>query len=105
MIKVIAGERVYILEVDEDRRLRLPADLREELGIEPGDALFLVKVGHHFILKTGSWEIPQLLQESARIAAEQGITLEKALQGLEETGDELYEEMYGRRSVPAQIVP
>lgn len=101
----MSGEKVYILEVDDDRRLRLPGDLREELGVEPGDVLFLVKVGRYFVLKIGSWEIPQLLQESARIAAEQGITLEKALQEMEETGDELYEEMYGRRSIPTQAVP
>jgi len=58
------------LKVDEKGRVTLPNKLRKNLGIKPGDTLFLQEQVEHFVLKKAVDPFDALALDAAREHAE-----------------------------------
>jgi AbrB family looped-hinge helix DNA binding protein len=58
------------LKVDEKGRVTLPNKLRKNLGIKPGDTLFLQEQVEHFVLKKAVNPFDALVLDAERERAE-----------------------------------
>ncbi len=71
------------LKVDNKGRVTLPTKLRKNLGIKPGDTLFLQEQAKHFVLKKAVNPFDVLASDAAR-EHEEGKTI-----GLKDVAAEL----------------
>ncbi len=88
----------YIVRLSEDGQIELPEDLRRELAVTSGDLLSLVRIDSFLLLYPKRLVVPEMADKIARLAAEKGVTLDNLLSGLDEVGEQLYQERYGRGS-------
>jgi len=64
-----------VVTVDAKGRLTIPAELRDELGIEPGDILFVEREDGHDVLRYAKAANPfDLLAEAAEVEYRAGRT-------------------------------
>lgn len=88
----------YIVRLSEDGQIKLPEDLRRELAMAGGDLLSLVRIDSFLLLSPKRLVVPEMADQIAQLAKEKGLTLDELLSGLDEVGEQLYQERYGRGS-------
>ena len=88
----------YVLRLSGEGQITLPEELREELAITEGDLFSLVRINSYLLLFPKRLVVPEMADKIAELAEVKGITLDDLLAGLNEVGEELYRERYGRSS-------
>jgi len=88
----------YVLRLSGEGQITLPEELREELAITEGDLFSLVRINSYLLLFPKRLVVPEMADKIAELAEAKGITLDDLLAGLNEVGEKLYRERYGRSS-------
>lgn len=88
----------YVLRMSGEGQITLPEELREELAITEGDLFSLVRINSYLLLFPKRLVVPEMADKIAELAETKGITLDNLLAGLNEVGEQLYRERYGRTS-------
>lgn len=88
----------YIVRLSEDGQIELPEDLRRELAVTGGDLLSLVRIDSFLLLYPKRLVVPEMADKIAQLAEAKGLTLDDLLADLDEVGEQLYQERYGRGS-------
>lgn len=88
----------YIVRLSEDGQIRLPEDLRRELAVTGGDLLSLMRIDSFLLLYPKRLVVPEMADKIAQLAEEKGLSLDDLLSGLDEVGEQLFQERYGRGS-------
>lgn len=76
------------IQVSDQGTLRLPAELREKYGIEPGDSFRLVDLDGIFVLTPMVPVVPELAREIERLRVEAGLSIEDLLTSLRRERDQ-----------------
>ena len=84
----------YEIEVGEQGDLRLPADLRESLGLQAGDTVRLVQTDDHLLMIPTRLLVPEFAAYMQGLLAEKGLTLADLLAGGEDEREKLFRERY-----------
>jgi len=85
----------YELTLEEGGVIRLPAELQASLGIPVGDIIQVTVTEPGVLVLKTKLVIPEAAEQLERMMAEQSVTLDELLSGLEETRAELFRERYG----------
>lgn len=88
----------YVLRLSGEGQITLPEELREELAITEGDLFSLVRINSYLLLFPKRLVVPEMADKIAEFAETKGVTLDNLLDGLNEVGEQLYRERYGRSS-------
>ncbi|MFQ5857544.1 MAG: AbrB/MazE/SpoVT family DNA-binding domain-containing protein [Anaerolineae bacterium] len=88
----------YIVRLSGDGQITLPEELREELAVTEGDLFSLVRINSYLLLFPKRLVVPEMADKIAELAETKGVTLDDLLAGLDEVGEQLYRERYGRSS-------
>ena len=90
--------RSTVVRVQGEGTIVLPRELREKYGVGDGEALTLIDLGGGSILLTRRSRVSELADEAARLAAEDGVSLDDMLTALDEERTEYYRSRYGTGS-------
>ena len=82
------------IQVRKRGTLTLPAELRAQYNIEPGDTFRLLDLDGIFVLTPMVPMVPELAREIERARIEAGLSVEEMLQGLREQRERYYAEKY-----------
>lgn len=88
--------RPYIVRLRERGQITLPAQLREELGVDEGDFLTIVKLDSYVVMTPKRLMVSEVTGQLEQLLAEKGLTLDDLLKGLEDERIKLFEEQYGQ---------
>ncbi|TEU13543.1 MAG: hypothetical protein E3J21_18285 [Anaerolineales bacterium] len=86
----------YIVRLRERGQITLPAQLREELGVDVGDFFTIVKVDSYVVMTPKRLMVSEVTSQLEQLLAEKGLTLDDLLRGLEDERARLFEEQYGQ---------
>jgi AbrB family looped-hinge helix DNA binding protein len=86
----------YNIRVRQRGQMTIPHKVRDELLIEEGDVLTLVRIGDTLLLSPASLKGPELADEFARLMAEKELSLADLLADLPQIREEIYRERYGK---------
>ena len=78
------------LQVRQRGTVTLPAELRQEYGIEPGDTFRLIDLDGIFVLTPMVTMVPELAREIERARNEAGLSIEELLVNLREQRERYY---------------
>jgi AbrB family looped-hinge helix DNA binding protein len=84
------------VRLQERGQITVPARFREELGLEKGDALTIMRLGYYLLISPKELVIPKATEAISRIREEKGLTLEELLAGLEKQRRAIYDERYAK---------
>jgi len=84
----------YVIKLEKQGRITLPTEWQQELALNTGDNLTLVKLNGCFLLAPRRLVVPEMADTIARLTVEKGLTLGDLLAGLQEERERLYEEQY-----------
>ena len=84
------------IQVGRRGTLKLPAELRAQYNIQPGDTFRLLDLDGIFVLTPMVPMIPELAREIERARIEAGLSTEEMLQGLREQRERYYAERCAR---------
>jgi bifunctional DNA-binding transcriptional regulator/antitoxin component of YhaV-PrlF toxin-antitoxin module len=90
------------VQVRQQGRLTLPAQLRERYSIRPGDTFRLVDLDGIFVLTPMTPMVPELAREIEQARIEAGLSMEEMLKGLREQRERYTAEKYGTATVGGQ---
>jgi AbrB family looped-hinge helix DNA binding protein len=82
------------IQVRKRGTITLPAELRAQYDISPGDTFRLLDLDGIFILTPMVPMVPELAREIERARIEAGLSTEEMLQGLREQRERYYAEKY-----------
>ena len=82
------------VQVRKRGTITLPAELRAQYDIQPGDTFRLLDLDGIFVLTPMVPMLPELTREIERARIEAGLSLEEMLQGLREQREQYYTEKY-----------
>jgi antitoxin component of MazEF toxin-antitoxin module len=88
----------YELSIDSDGTLQIPPEVLREAGFQPGDAVRVVMVDGEVKLRPARLLVPEITADVMKMMAEDGITVEELLSGLEDAREAAFRETYGRPS-------
>lgn len=91
----LAADQEYEGTIGSDGSLNFPMDLLERAGLKPGDLVRMVVEDGEVKLLPMRYVVSQMAVEISQIMAEEGVTLDDLLAGLEETGGDIFRETYG----------
>jgi len=85
------------IQIREKGVITMPAELRRQYGLNPGDVLTLVDLGNgSFLLTPQVSQVARQGDEVARLLAEGGVSLEEMLTALDQERKTYYREHYVR---------
>jgi len=85
-----------IVKIRDRGQLTIPADLRNDLGLEENDALNMIKVGDALILTQKRLAGDALSQKMKKVMNKKGLTLDDLLKDLKRQRKRYTEESHGR---------
>lgn len=86
----------YIVRLRERGQITLPAQLREELGVDAGDFFTIVKVDSYVVMTPKRLMVSEVASQLEQLLAEKELTLDDLMNGLEDERARLFEEQYGQ---------
>lgn len=95
-----ATAKPYVVQLKEQGQITLPAQLREELGVDIGDFFTIVKVDSYVVMTPKRLMVSEVTGQLEQLLAEKGLTLDDLLKGLEDERAKLFEEQYGQLVSP-----
>lgn len=95
MTNLVDTERVYETAIKDDGSLNLRPELLQRVGLSAGDPVRIVIVDGEIKVLPVRFVVSQMAAEISQIMAEEGVTLEELLAGLDEAGEEIFRETYG----------
>lgn len=85
----------YEIQVDEHGNFAVPEALRETLGLQTGDLLTVLQDENGLLMIPTRLVLPEVAERITHLLTEAGLTVADLLAGLDEAGDEIYQETYG----------
>jgi hypothetical protein len=98
MTDLIDVEQRYETAIDNDGSLNLRPEVLQRIGLNAGDPVRIVIVDGEIKLRPVRLIVSQMAAEINQIMAEEGVTLDDLLSGLDEVGEEVFREIYGNAS-------
>lgn len=85
------------IQIRDKGVITMPADLRRQYGLNPGDVLTLIDLGDGaFLITRQLSRLAQQADQVARILAEQDVTLDDILAALDQERETYYREHYAQ---------
>jgi AbrB family looped-hinge helix DNA binding protein len=83
------------IQIRQRGTLTIPAELREQYGIQEGDTFRLLDFDGIFVLTPLVPMVPELAREIEKARLEAGLTIDELLTSLREQRERYYTEKYG----------
>lgn len=92
----VEGAESYVVQLQERGEIALPDQLRQELDLKSGDLFTLVKLKPFLLIAPRRLLVAEAAEELMTLMAEQGLTAEALIDGLETEAEHLFDERYGQ---------
>ena len=95
MTDLVDAEQIYEVAIDDDGSLNLRSEVLKRIGLSAGDLVRIMVVDGEIKVLPARFVVSQITAEISQIMAEEGVTLEDLLAGLDEAGEEVFRKTYG----------
>jgi AbrB family looped-hinge helix DNA binding protein len=87
--------KLQVSRLQERGQVTIPRDIRQKLGLEPGDMIAFVETEHGIVISPQEMVAMDALDKMGALLKERGITLEALIESGREIRGELIEKEYG----------
>jgi AbrB family looped-hinge helix DNA binding protein len=87
--------KLQVSRLQERGQVTIPREIRDKLGLEPGDMIAFVETEHGIMISPQEMVAMDALDKMGALLREKGITLEELIESGREIRGELIEKEYG----------
>ena len=87
--------KLKVSRLQERGQVTIPLEIREKLGLEPGDMVAFVETEHGILISPQEMVAMEALDKMGALLREKGISLEEFIESGREIRGELIEQEYG----------
>jgi AbrB family looped-hinge helix DNA binding protein len=89
------AEKLQVSRLQERGQVTIPREIRDKLGLEPGDMIAFVETEHGILISPQEMVAMDALDKMGALLREKGISLEELIESGRDIRGELIEKEYG----------
>lgn len=88
----------FSAEIKSRGQLTIPKKVRDMMHLDEGQTVSIIPVGDSVVLSAKRLELDEARRQIRRIMRQSGCSLDELMSGLHDERDNLYQELYGKKS-------